>query len=84
MGGPSGRRKKTRLLMADRFKTLSKGVNLSPCVLCDVITHASGPNEGHPRRIVFVHPGEKCVYDCRFFRITFLPDAKIDRFSLIS
>jgi hypothetical protein len=57
--------------MADRFKTLSKGVNLSPCVLFDVITHASGPNEGHPRRIVFVHPGEKCVYDCRSFRITF-------------
>jgi hypothetical protein len=70
--------------MADRFRSFSKGVNLSPCVLFDVITHTSGPNEGHPRRIVFVHPGEKCVCDCRFSRITFSTGGKIGRFSLIS
>ena len=46
----------------------SKGVKLSPCVFFDMITHASGPTEGHPRWIVFVHRGEKYVYDCRFFR----------------
>ena len=54
--------------MGNLFKPFSKGVKLSPCVFFDMITHASGPNEGHPRRIVFVHRGEKCVYDCRFFR----------------
>ena len=71
MGGPSERRKKTRLLMADRFKTISRGVKRSTCVFFDMITHASGSNEGHQRRIVFVHRGEKCIYDCRFFWITF-------------
>ena len=71
MGGPSERRKKTRLLMADRFKTISRGVKLSTCVFFDMITHASGSNEEHQRRIVFVHRGEKCIYDCRFFWITF-------------
>jgi hypothetical protein len=66
--------------MADRFRSFSKGVNLSPCVLFDVITYTSGPNE----RIVFVHLGEKCVCDCRFSRITFSTGGKIGRFSLIS
>jgi len=55
--------------MADRFKTLSKGVKLSPCVLFDVITPASGPNEGHPSRIVFVSP----LREVRL-RLPFLPD----------
>lgn len=41
---------------------------LSASVFFDVVADASGPNEGHPLRIIFVHRREKCIYDFCFFQ----------------
>src|SRR5579872_4026067 len=60
--------KKTGLLPRNLFKTSSQGVKLCASVLFDIVAHAPGPNEGHPRGMIFVQGREKCVYDCQFFR----------------
>ena len=49
-------------------KPLLESLKLSASVFFDVVADASGPNEGHPCRIVFVDRHEKGIYDSCFFQ----------------
>ena len=84
MGGPSERRKKTSLLMADRFKTLSKSVDLSPCVLFDVITHALARTKNIHAGLLSFIPARNAFTIAVSSGLPSQQEPKIGRFGLIS
>ena len=84
MGGPSERHKKTSLLMADRFKTLSKSVDRSPRVLFDIITHALARTKNIHAGLFSFIPARNAYTIAVSSGLPSLQGAKIGRFGLIS